>query len=102
MEVLALIATASATFLVNGGLITWVYKVMNDQMKAQKSNFEHQITQLRAEIDGLRQSENRFIQKYKFIYNHFRTFKCANNNDGGKCNAFDAYMDKLEQEGGIL
>lgn len=100
MDMTAIILTA-ASFFVNGGLLAWVYKVMESQMKIQKENFQHEILQLRAEIEGLRRSESRFIEKYKMIYNHFRTFKCPKN-PGERCKGYEAYMEELEQKGGLL
>ena len=89
MSVLALI--------INMGVIGWVYKVMQSNIENQRLYFEREVSDLRAQIDVLRNSESRWIQKYRTMYEHFRAHKGCGKD--GKCQAWDSYIDKINGEG---
>lgn len=83
--------------VINIGLIGWVYKVMQANIDAQRLYFEREVKDLREQIIELRNSESRWILKYRTMYEHFRQHKdCLN---GGVCNAWESYIEKINKEG---
>jgi hypothetical protein len=112
LNIWSLVFTAVATLAVNGSLIAWVSAeyskklqaqeaLFKERLEMQRENFQHDIAQLRAEVDHFKESENRWIKKYGIMFNHFRTYPCPHA-ENGKCSAYAAYMERLEEEGGIL
>ena len=92
MSVLALI--------INMGVIGWVYKVMQSNVENQRIYFEREVKDLREQINVLRNSESRWIQKYRQIYEHFRLHSDCEK--GGVCKAWESYIQKVNSDGGIV
>ena len=91
------VISSALAVIINIGLIGWVYKVMNSNIEAQRLYFEREVKDLREQIVELRNSESRWIMKYRTMYEHFRTHKGCGKD--GKCGAWDSYIDKINQEG---
>ena len=90
------ILTGIAAVLFNGAVVSWVYKVMQSNIENQRLYFEREVKDLRAQIDTLRNSESRWIQKYKQIYEHFRTHKGCSKS--GECSAWSSYLEKINND----
>lgn len=85
-----------AALIINMGVIGWVYKVMQSNVENQRIYFEREVRDLRDQISVLRNSESRWIQKYRTMYEHFRQ-----NRECEKCGStsvWDSYVDKLNND----
>ena len=84
----ASILISAVALLTSVGLTGWVYKVMNTRIEF-----------LKEDIDKIKRSETRWMQKYKqLLAIIMNNKKCSN---GSKCNVYAEYI-RLTDEEGIL
>lgn len=88
---------SAVALMINMGVIGWVYKVMQSNIENQRVYFEREVKDLRSQIDVLRNSESRWIQKYRVMYEHFRQHRDCKH--GGSCTAWETYIEKIDREG---
>lgn len=75
------------------GLVSWVYKVLIkiiEEVRLENSN-------LKQEVEKLKQSESRWFQRYYSLVNIIQKNKHCN--DGKSCKVYEAYIEKAEHEG---
>ena len=75
------------------GLVSWVYKVLIkiiEEVRLENSN-------LKQEIEKLKQSESRWFQRYYSLVNIIQKNKHCR--DGQSCRAYEAYIEKAEKDG---
>lgn len=91
------IMLSAVALIINMGVIGWVYKVMQSNVENQRIYFEREVKDLREQISVLRNSESRWIQKYRTMYEHFRMHRECKH--GGNCGVWDSYLEKINDEG---